>query len=431
MNKSRIIADAAWTWFNDPRAIFINANTILIGYVSGDGQPGLSSYNTDTHVVNNFNIGTALSKQRDDHNNPALTVLSNGNVLMVYSRHGSDKEFFFRISNNSNPLTIDDWSHERCVARGSPTTYANLLKLSTHDTNILNIHRCINWNPTLSIYNEINEDWDEPLPFIKTGNGKVRPYFKLTSDGVARIHVIYTDHHPNNFNNSIYHFYFEVGKFFDSQGNFLKAIKDGPLEHDLGQRGSLVYEYKDESLGFNESLHDFIPMGRAWVWEISLSQDGRPVCVFSICKRNTNADGWLGDRIYYYWAILTSDGWIKRCIANAGRPLYDKERDYAAGICLDKNNPFKVYLCSNALNPFDISLKSDEVCSEDLRSSYDMFELTLKHDFDVEGRILFHGNSYRPYSVLSESKRSVLLWLSGKYDSYKNFETNLNIQIIN
>jgi hypothetical protein len=117
-------------------------------------------------------------------------------------------------------------------------------------------------------------------------------------------------------------------------------------------------------------------------------------------------------------------------IAAAGRPLYDKDRDYAAGICLDKNNSHKLYFSSNAINPFGISLKYDIVGGEDLRSSYDMFKLTLKDNFDVDGGFLFSGNSFGPYSMYSEGGLSLLLWLSGGYEGYKKYETNLNIKII-
>jgi hypothetical protein len=206
------ISSAVWTWFNDSRSIYLNENKLLIGYVSGDGQPGLSVYDVNTQEVGNINLGTSLSTQRDDHNNPALTLLSDGKVLMVYSRHGSDKAFFYRISRSSNPLVIEDWSEEKSVDRGAPTTYANLVRLKSQKGCIFNFHRCINWNPTLSIYDELNDRWAEPLPFIKTGAGKVRPYFKLASDGVARTHFIYTDHHPNNFNNSVYHLYFHLSQ---------------------------------------------------------------------------------------------------------------------------------------------------------------------------------------------------------------------------
>lgn len=345
----------------------------------------------------------------------------------MYSRHGSDKAFFYRVSRNSSPLTIDDWSEEKSVERGAPTTYANLVRLKSQEGSILNFHRCINWNPTLSIYDEYSDQWSEPLPFIKAGTGKVRPYFKLTSDGISRTHFIYTDHHPNNFNNFVYHLYFENGKFFNSQGVLLKEFRDGPLDHDAGQRGSFVYEFKDECDDGVCDIHECIPGGRAWVWDITLNQDGQPVCVFSVCKRNNKEDGWLGDRIYYYyWAILTNDGWTKRCIASAGRPLYDKERDYAAGICLDKNNPYKVYLCSNSTTPLLTDLN---IINDGINDKYALYEVSLNNQLDVSIISIFHqGNAFRPYSISSEDDKRALFWLTGSYISYREYQTDLNIK---
>lgn len=202
------------------------------------------------------------------------------------------------------------------------------------------------------------------------------------------------------------------------------------MDYDAGQTGSLLYEFKEDRYGANDSAHDWIPGGRAWVWDIALTHDGQPVCVFSVCKRNPKTDGWLGDRIFYYWAVLTNDGWKKRFIATAGRPLYDKERDYAAGICLDKSNPYKMYLCSNARSPFDIPVNVDDVGDIELGATYDMFEVFLTQDFNVSSQFMCSGNAYRPYSVMSENGRSALLWLSGGYDSYRSYATDLNIKII-
>jgi hypothetical protein len=425
-----IINNAVWTWFNDSRAIFLNQNTILIGYVRGDGQPGLTKLDVQNQNMVDINLGTPSSTERDDHNNPAISVLNDRRILLVYSRHGTDESFFYRISKNQNPQTIDDWGEEKSVERGARTTYANLVNLKKLPGKTLNFHRCINWNPTLSVYYQDADRWGDPLPFIKSGVGKVRPYFKLTSDGIGRIHFIYTDHHPNNFDNSVYHLYFSEDKCFDSFGGLLGRLEDGPLNHDEGQRGSLVYKFNNEKLGIDHSLHHWIPGGRAWVWDISLTKDHVPVCVFSVCKRSKNNNHWDDDRIFYYWAILTKNGWEKRCIASAGRPLYEKERDYAAGICLDKNNPYKVYLCSNAMFPFKVDFNDDALNSSDLSSSYSMFDLVLNEKLDiVSTSLLSSSNAFRPYSISSDGGRSALLWLSGSYESYRSYKTDIKIKI--
>jgi hypothetical protein len=72
----------------------------------------------------------------------------------------------------------------------------------------------------------------------------------------------------------------------------------------------------------------------------------------------------------------------------------------------------------------------DDVGEAELRTTYDMFEVILTQDLNVSSQLLCAGNAYRPYSVISENGRSALLWLSGSYESYRTFETDLNIKII-
>lgn len=59
-----------------------------------------------------------------------------------------------------------------------------------------------------------------------------------------------------------------------------------------------------------------------------------------------------------------------------------------------------------------------------------MFEVVLTQDFNVSTQFMCGGNTYRPYTVMSENGRSALLWLSGGYDSYRSYATDLNIKTI-
>lgn len=428
-----IIDDGVWTWFNDPRAIFLNENVALIGYVRSDGNPGLARYEFSRDSVSHVNLGTKLSLQRDDHNNPGIIKIADGRILIAYSRHNNDTSFFYRISNNSDPIVETDWSDEIAVYRSDKTTYANLVSLGSEQETILNFHRCINWNPTLSIFDVERKSWGNPMHVIKTGEGRVRPYFKVWSGRTGRVDILYTDHHPNNFDNSIYHCFLENGVFHSSDGLFLGMANEGPLDHDSGVRGSCVYQFRAQTLGVEDSVDDWIPGGRAWVWDLALSDEGHPVCVFSVCRRGKDTD-FMGDRIWYYWAQYRENRWEKKCIASAGRPLYDKERDYAGGICLDKNNTHKCYLSTNASSPFGIdSSPAHDNGSIEIETTNSLFEVFIGEHGDITNFSKIEGvvNAIRPYVLKSDGGRSLLLWLDGVYENYKSYKTKINGMFIN
>src|SRR5690606_7476950 len=82
-----LIAPAgAWTWFNDERAI-VHRGSIFSGYVLRDGRYGVTRHDFKTGESHHMIISTPDSAQRDDHNNPSLTVLPDGRILALYSKH--------------------------------------------------------------------------------------------------------------------------------------------------------------------------------------------------------------------------------------------------------------------------------------------------------------------------------------------------------
>ena len=419
-NFAVLVSDGAWTWYNDPRALFHNG-ILYFGYVrNGDGRSVLSALNPQTGA--RTEVWTSALVQRDDHCNAGLLVKQDNTMLALYSRHNTDQYFCYRLSTSTNPVTPADWAAEHTSAStGAGVTYANPYQLSAESGRIYNFMRDLNYNPTVVTSANGGSTWSAPQLLIQTGTGGTRPYVKYASDYAQRLEFLYTDGHPRNQANSLYHLYYQGGNFYKTDGTFLKSYANLPILHDSGERGSVIYQYSDVSPA---DPNDHIPTGRAWCWEISYQADGKPVCVFTVQRDQVTGPNWYDDRIYYYYARWTGTAWQKRFIAHAGRPLFEAEDDYAGGICVDPGNPNVVYISSNAQNPFNLS----DTTNVPLRAN-ERYE--LYRGVTADGGLSFTWtavttnsavDNLRPYIPRRQTGTSALIWFRGIYTTYSDYD---------
>ena len=243
-NLGILATDGAWTWYNDPRAVFHNG-MLYFGYVrNADGRTVLSAFNPTNGAKTD--LWTSALVQKDDHNNPGLLVKQDGKMLAIYARHNSDQFFSYRLSTSTNPVTPADWTAEQTIpSTGRGVTYANPYQLAAEGGRIYDFNRNQNFNPTVVTSTDGGATWSAPQIFIQTGTGSIRPYVKYASDYSQRIDFLYTDAHPRNLNNSLYHLYYQGGNFYKSDGTFVRSFASLPILHDSGERGSVIYQYSD------------------------------------------------------------------------------------------------------------------------------------------------------------------------------------------
>jgi hypothetical protein len=415
----QIAPDGVWTWFNDERAIW-HLGKLYAGYVKKNGKVGISRFDPATLATTHAELSGFT--QVDDHNNPSITVLPDNRLMVVYSLHNGSA--FRRISNVTEPATISDWGNEISTYG---TSYANTYRLTGESNRIYHFSRAINWNPTLTISDDNGATFGPQIHFIATGSGSKRPYPKYVSNGTDRIDLIYTDGHPRNENNSIYHLFYQGGNFMKTDGSLLKAIGDLPILHDSGERGTEVYTYSSAAWGPEDGPDDWIPNGRGWTWDICYGNDGHPACAFQVQLDDVTGSGWNHDRIYYYYARWTGTGWQRRFIAHGGRGIYSSEDDYGGGMAIDPDHPNVVYISTNAADPFNLGdLSNVPVAAND---RYEIWQGTT-----TDGGLTF---SWQPITVGSASDnlrpivpknhgydRSVV-WFRGNYTSYTNYNTEV------
>ena len=265
-------------------------------------------------------------------------------------------------------------------------------------------------------------NWSVPQTLIQTGNGSTRPYVKYCSDYNSRIDILYTDAHPDNYTNSLYHIYYQSNTIYKTDGTFLKSFANIPLLHDSGERGSVVYQYSDAA---QPDPNQWIATGRAWCWEIAYQNNGSPVCVFQTKVDNVTGTTWSDARIYYYYARWTGTNWQKRFIAQAGRPLYDGQPDYGGGIALDPLDVNTIYLSTDAANPFDLSTVSNVPLGN---------HCEIWKGVTSDGGLTFNWqavttnsteDNLRPYVPRRFGGEPSVLWFRGTYTSYTSFSSSV------
>lgn len=419
-----IAPNGAWTWFNDERAIY-HQGYLFSGYVLGDGRYGLTRYNPTSGAKDHMIISTAASQEVDDHNNPSITVLPDNRLLLVYSKHNTESKFYYRTSTVAAPATMAEWGGEQSQATPARNTYANTYRLSGESNAIYNFHRCINFNPTVSLSSDNGATWGTPTHVIKRNSG--RPYPRYCSNRSNRIDLIYTDGHPRDVNNSIFHLYYQGGSFRGTDGTVLKTFANLPIDHDIGERGTVVYPYTTTAWGAGDGPDDWIPGARAWTWDIHYGADGHPVCCFQVQRDNVTGTGWNHDRIYYYYARWTGSTWQRRFIAQAGRGLYASEDDYGGGMSIDPADPRVIYISSNAANPFQLDNIDNVPLSADSR--YEIWR-----GFTADGGLTFTwqpitssstADNLRPIVPEGHGRTRHLLWFQGTYTTFTNYSTRI------
>ena len=423
-NFATLLTDGAWTWYNDPRALFHNGQ-LYFGYVrAADSKSALGVFNLQTgQTTNLFASGFT---QLDDHNNPGLLVKPDGAMLAIYSRHISDQYFAWRIS-ATNPASPAAWGAEQTIATsGAGMTYANPFQLANESGKIFNFCRNQNFNPTIYTSTNGGTNWSAPQLFIQTGSGgSIRPYVKYASNYTNRLDFLYTDGHPRDVTNSLYHLYYQSNAFYKTDGTFVKNYSALPILHDAGERGSIIYQY---SAADTSDPDDHIPTGRAWCWETSYQTNGAPVCVFTVQRDLvTGPTPGTDDRIYYYYARWTGTNWQKKFIAQAGRPIYAAENDYAGGICVDPQDANTIYLSSNAQNPFALT----DTTNVTLRAN-SRYELWRGNT--TNGGLNFSwtqittnsaSDNFRPYIPRRNGGERCVIWFRGSYASYTSYACSI------
>jgi hypothetical protein len=408
--------NGAWCWFQDERVI-VDADhpdgpVLMFTSVSASeeieaeqGDLDFHWYGLGSHERDVVELHDRLGQ--DDHNVAALYQLDTGQTLAVYARHNKDNNTYSRLSGPHDPAV---WSAVRIFEGTAKATYNNLLTAGVGAAKkLFDFSRMQGWDPNFLTYDEQGGTWQYGGRLL---NSEGRPYLKYaaSADG-TKIHVVATDQHPRNFDNSLYHGVMNGTALFDSNGTLL----DGDLsDQDAVGPTALTVVFRGD------------PDNVAWMADVAIDGDDHPVIAFSVQKDGRDkprGSGGLDHR--YHLARPGPGGWRQREIAYAGERLYPGEDDYTGLVAIDPEDVNRLVISSNA----DPVSGAPLISAADHRRHYEIFAGESNDDGRTfTWRALTRNSTVdniRPVIPAWDSDQRVVLWMRGTYTTYMDFDTQI------
>lgn len=408
--------DAGYCWFEDARALFVG-ETLVVGNVAS-GWKDSSKRGDIESVVHDFGSGqTTLTElhdrlELDDHDSPAYLVRPDGKLLSLYAKHGTENHFYYRVSSGTS-LTL--WEAERTFVPTSSTrlTYSNLFLLKAENNRVYDFYRGLNdsYKPSFAYSDNGGDTWLSGNIVINVpSTQKHRPYVRYATNDRDTVHLLYTEAHPRDYDNSLYHVFYRAGSLRQSSGAELHPLTEGLTQPSEGTR-----IFKGDA--------DHV----AWGMDIKLDAEERPVAVYSVQVGSAGLPtGQGGDDIRYRYARWDGSAWKDFPLAYGGSKLHSGEDDYSGLAVVDPVDPSTVYLSTNA----DPASGAPLISTGDGKRHHELFRATTADGGQTwQFAPITRGSkvdNLRPIVLPpSAAGRRALLWLRGTYRAYTDYQQEL------
>jgi hypothetical protein len=405
--------DGGWCWFQDERVLVHGGKLWVVSVASG--RTDVARKGNVEVVTRDLAAGTTTrfvlhpQLHANDHATPALLALPDGRVVTVYSGHNHPR-MFHRTTERPNDATAWTPATEFVPGEGARVTYANLAQLSAENGRLYNFFRGHDpqWKPSWMTSDDAGRTWTARGLWIdQPGPERHRPYVKYISNGRDEIHFVFTEGHPANYDNSLYHAVYRGGHFHRSDGERIQAVSAGPV---MPAQATRIFAGDARNI--------------AWPCDLHLDADGHPVAVYSVQRssgRLPPGDPAWGQDLRYRYARWDGARWIDQEIARAGTRLYPKEDHYTGLAAVDPADPATVFISS------DVDPVSGEALaggrhqiflgrSGDRGRSFRWEQLTRTPDAD----------NLRPVVPMgSPGGRVALVWMRGQYRTYTDYDLEM------
>lgn len=404
--------DGGWCWFEDERVLIVG-NKLIGGVVASGwrdaarkGHVEVFEYDLDTGRSGRATVKApqAAADRRawlDDHNSPAFAVRPDGRLIIFYAQHGREEKIYYRIGATAGSGL--GWSDERVFIPSERTraTYQNLFYLSK-EKRFYDFYRGFDnsFKPSYAWSEDMGETWRSGGIVINVPGGfRHRPYVKYCSDGRDTVHLLYTEGHPRDFDNSVYHVMLRGGQLLSSNGERLASLEEGLKSPEQGTR---VFRGDANNV--------------AWVHDAHLDGKGRPVVAFSTQKDSAGLGSKQGGHDFrYHRAAWNGSKWDVEELAFGGSKLYAGEDDYTGLIALDPHDTDTVFISTNVDPAKGLAIGGHWEIYRSRKPS------AGKWRWEAVTRNSSRDN-LRPVIAAGDKRRRAVLWLAGKMRAYTDYE---------
>ena len=412
--------NGSWCWYQDERAVVDMTNGKLIigsdasaagtGGSSRNGQSEGVIFNLPTREPEHYSFKTIYC---DDHNTPAFLIRPDGKYLTFYAAHNSDNYSYFRIYDSGTWGTenLYDWN---TMPGGTNfhTTYSNLFYLSSENI-AYNFARTDERSPNFIYSRDQGDRWayGGELTSPDVNVGYVNGYFKYSSNGTNRIDFICTEHHPRDYNTSMYHGYIQGGQSFQSDGTL--------IDDDIFDKVA-PYPTAFTPIFLAGTTIGDMTMNKVWNADLQVYEDGTIAAILT-ARINNNVNGNdtnIDPDHAFIYCRYNGTSWSYTYLGQAGKKLYGSEADYTGLGALNPYDPNTIY----------ISTHIDPVTDEDIT-----FREIFKGHTDDNGvtwtwtPVTQNSNQHniRPIIPKWDANHTALLWLRGIYNSAQSFDASI------
>ncbi len=410
MGTSVLAEEGGWNWCLDPRAIRDidrenGSDKTYVAYIDNKGNIKATQYDNLTDTYKQVFVQTGFTA--DDHSNPALFILPDHRVMVIYSRHTEEECFYYKIS--ENPNDISSFGEEKTVStQGYDTvTYPTPFYMSDTPDCFYLFWRGTAWQPTMAKLSLPDENDNvefllEPTMIIDArfseSETNKRPYTKYTSNGKDKIYVSYTYAHPDNAEtNTLYCSYIDINSLTLNSvtGEVLSDITSSPFKITNTETDNTIVVNRTEAK-------------RNWNWEIELDKNGNPVVLYVGISSDKKSH-------LYYQAYWTGADWQITYIDDGGQWFHDNtkgaEKCYSGGLCFDHNDPNIVFAAIPVEGIYG--------------TFYEIYKYVLSNGEVISKTAVTKNspeNNFRPYVVENSTStdKVYLVWLSGEYYYWAN-----------
>ena len=411
--NGELVADGAWCWFQDPRAIhFVGAHDrTYIGYVTSSGDVDIVSQDAHTALL----VHTTLHShfQADDHAAPGLVVLPDRRIAVFYSQHTGTK-MLYRVSLRGEDITA--FGPEHTVPTNTRTgglyTYGNPIYLAAEQRLYL-FFRGGDDRPAMT-WTKDYLHWSTAVDLLIPDHlpGLPTPYVKYATNGIDTIRFAFTDGHPAHVaTNSVYSMSYQAGILSAPDGTPLTVLDPsadmsgralvagvphtGPMHTDWlrpttsnpAGNGGLVYDGSAAT-------------GGAWIESIALAANGAPAIVYSTYANLANAK--------YRYANWNDAKWTISYIADAGGTISPTDPQYSGGADIDHNDTATVYL-SRETRPGSKDWEIERLHTANGGSSWGAPTFVTRYST---------VKNIRPVSPWGPPGEIAVIWMSGTYNDW-------------
>ncbi len=411
------MADGAWSWFQDPRAIHYvgGRNRTYIGYVTSAGDVDIVSQDAGTAVLAHTTLHAGL--QADDHAAPGLAILPGGRIIVFYSQHGGAK-MLYRISQYREDIRAFGPEHSVPTNTGTSGVYSygNPVYLSAEHRLYL-FFRGGDSRPAMTWTTDYVH-WARAVDVVIPDHepGYTRPYVKYTSNGVDTIRFAFTDGHPREVRtNSLYSMSYKAGVLSAPDGTPTHRAR--PDRHRRRAYRSLqVFRIQVRCTPIGSDPVRPIPQATA---ASSTTAPPRPVPHGSRASPSPRTHtpaivystyGNLADAKYRY-ARWNGTGWTKSLIVSAGGSIdiSPDEPQYSGGADLDHNDPATVYV-SRETSPGSRDWEVARWHTADGGATWGAPTAVTQHS---------SVKNIRPVAPTGPPGEIRVVWMSGRYTGYR------------